>query len=452
MSKTLPAGILVFVDTIFEMDSSGTPHVAYYKSTGAAVLPILAFLSVLACIPPLVWHSRTGNFPASCLIAWFIVFNIFNFINPLIWPTDDVGRWWNGAGLCDVETKLMAPLGAGIAGALNCIFRSLADVMNTDRTTLIPSKAQRRRTLAFEVVFCVVIPVLMMALHYIVQHRRYYIFAIVGCMPAFHPSWPTTALIFSWPLVVLSLATIYCGLVIYRLFKYRQQFSYIVSISSNSSKSRFIRLLALSLVMLLGSFPVQIYVFYCNITLSQPWVPYSWNDVHGPAWGNVEKLPMNGVVYYDRWIQVSCGFLIFAFFGFGKDATLMYRKVLLQIGLGRYFPSLQHPHIVTSKASDSTRFGSLGSRAKMVPKKHQSMDDYSPTLWSLRSNSVSTNTMTSIDHDRHPSSMVMINKTLPLAPRIPKSGQRVFSIAPVAEIELDDHVCIHEKRPASSQV
>ncbi|EEH10416.1 a-pheromone receptor PreA [Histoplasma capsulatum G186AR] len=422
------------------------PSGPYYRSTAAIALPTTAFLSVLVCIPPLVWHSRTGNFPASCLIAWFVIFNFFNFINPLIWPTDDVSTWWDGAGLCDIETKLIAPLGTGIAGALVCIFRSLADVMDTDRATLIPSKGERRRTLAFEVVFCVVIPVLMMALHYVVQHRRYYLWAIVGCMPAFHPSWPSTALIFAWPLVVLFLAAIYCVLVIYRLFKYRQQFSYIVSISSNTSKSRFIRLLTLSLILLLGSFPSQVYVFYRNIEMSKPWVPYSWKGVHGPEWGVIVKVPMHGIVYYDRWIQVTCGFLLFAFFGFGKDATLMYRAFLIRVGLSRYFPSLEHPHIAISKASDSTRFGSFGSRAKTALKKKQSMDEYSPTLWSVRSNSESTNT-TIIDHDHHFSSLAIINKPLPPAPHPLNSNSRVLSLskAPVSEIDFESDTRIHEK-------
>ncbi|OJD18758.1 hypothetical protein AJ78_01229 [Emergomyces pasteurianus Ep9510] len=430
------------------MEPPGTP---FYRSTAAVVLPITAFLSMLVCVPALVWHSRTGNFPASCLISWFIIFNFFNFINPLIWPTDDVSTWWDGVGLCDIETKFMAPLGTGIAGALTCIFRSLADVMNTDRATLIPSRGQRRRTLAFEVIFCVVIPVLMMALHCVVQHRRYYLWAIVGCMPAFHPSWPTTVLIFAWPLAILFMAAIYCVLVIYRLFKYRQQFSYIVSISSSTSKSRFIRLLVLSLVLLLGSLPSQVYVFYRNVELSKPWVPYTWADVHGPKWGNIGKVPMNGIVYYDRWIQVTSGFLLFAFFGFGKDATLMYRTFFLRIGLGRFFPMLEHPHIATSTASDSTRIGSFGSRAKMALKKKQSSVEYSPTLWTVRSNSESTND-TIVDHDAHFSNLAMKNKPLPPAPHHFNSNRRVLSITPMTEIDFDVDTNIYEKTPNVAEI
>ncbi|KAK2782907.1 a-factor receptor [Onygenales sp. PD_12] len=342
----------------------------YSRSPAAVALPIIAFLSVLVCVPPLIWHSRTGNLPAACLISWFIIFNFFNFINPLIWPTDDVASWWDGVGLCDVETKLIAPLGTGIAGTLVCIFRALADVMNTERTALIPSKAQRRLT------------------------------------------------------------------VIYRLFKYRRQFSYIISISSKTSKSRFIRLMALSLIILLGSLPTQLYVFYSNVKLSLPWVPYSWKEVHGPEWAVIEKVPMGGVVFYDRWTQVTCGFLLFIFFGFGKDATMMYRTFLLRIGLGRFFPSLYHPHIDTNKGSTYTGSGSF-SRRKMSTTNNSSSGGDSPLPWSLRSNSVCTETTNGIFCSRQ-FSVSSLNKPLPAAPRPPSALHRILNIFPVPEGEAND--------------
>ena len=119
--------------------------------------------------------------------------------------------------------------------------------------------------------------------------------------------------------------------------------------------------------MLLGSFPVQLYVLYFNITASWPWSPYSWSAVHGPHWGEIEKLPANGQVFFDRWIQITAGFLLFVFFGFGKDATLMYRSWLLKFGMGRFLTTLNHPHIVSQRQiSSSTRFGSFSSRAKMI--------------------------------------------------------------------------------------
>lgn len=129
--------------------------------------------------------------------------------------------------------------------------------------------------------------------------------------------------------------------------------------------------------MLLVNFPVQLYVLYVNV--SYDWLPYTWDAVHASDWQIIDKYPMGGHVLYDRWIQVASGFCLFIFFGFGSDATLMYRSALLKIGLGRLFPALHHPHISKEQTgSSSGRFGSNGSRAKFAfRKKHESMKSLS---------------------------------------------------------------------------
>lgn len=155
---------------------------------------------------------------------------------------------------------------------------------------------------------------------------------------------------------------------LYRLFKYKREFSQLVSSDSSTSKSKFVRLLTISLVLLLGSLPAQFFVFYTNITSYKPWAPYSWTEVHSPHWGEIIKIPMHGQVYYDRWIQAAAGFLLFFFFGIGHDATMMYRSILLRLGFGDCFPALRHPHIMINQrqGSSSTRFGSFSSTVKMA--------------------------------------------------------------------------------------
>ncbi|KAK2766164.1 a-factor receptor [Arachnomyces sp. PD_36] len=341
-------------------------------------LCVLSALSLLVCCPPLAWHIKNRNFPASCLIIWVIIDNIFNFINPLIWPTDYITSWWSGVGLCDVETKLMMGSYVGIVGALACIFRSLAAALDTDSAVLIPSKAERRRKFMIELALCIGFPIYMMVTHYIIQPHRYMIYAINGCSPSYDQSWPSTALHFIWPPVLCLVDVYYCVIVVYRLNKYRHQFADILmSSGSDYNRSRFIRLFVISALMLLVNFPVQLYVLYRNVSFE--WLPYSWSEIHAADWGRIEKLPSYGEVAYHRWIQVAAGYFLFAFFGFGSDATLMYRAALLKIGLGRWFPALHHPHISEErKNSSSSRFGSIGSRAKFAfRRKHESMQSIS---------------------------------------------------------------------------
>lgn len=196
---------------------------SFTPSPQGTALSVLAILAIVLCCPPLVWHIKNRNFPAACLIIWFLFINFFNFINPLIWPTDDITTWWSGVGLCDVETKIMVGSYVGVAGALTCVFRSLAAALDTDRAVLIPSKAQRMRKFILEIALCVGFPIYMMITHYIVQPHRYRIHAIVGCSPSYDSSWPSTALHFIWPPIVCLAAVYYCGKFSFQFQKIRSQ-------------------------------------------------------------------------------------------------------------------------------------------------------------------------------------------------------------------------------------
>ena len=125
----------------------------------------------------------------------------------------------------------------------------------------------------------------------------------------------------------------------------------------------------MALTLLVVLLPVQFYILAIN--LSYPHHPYSWKNVHGPSWNVIVMVPTGGHVAFDRWIRVSCGFLLFVFFGLGNEATEMYRKWLVKLGLGRYFPSLAQPRRVSAMSSTwgGMRFRSFGSRAKLIFRK-----------------------------------------------------------------------------------
>ena len=164
----------------------------------AVVVPALAFLTILFCIPPFAWHVKNRNIAASSLIFWIVLTNLFNFVNSLIWANDDLDSWWHGYVLCDIEVKLMNAANVGIPASVAAIMRSLALVLDTDRTVLRPTSAQRRRRLALDILLCFGAPAYMILVHYFVQNIRYYIFAISGCVPSFDNSWPSIALVHIW--------------------------------------------------------------------------------------------------------------------------------------------------------------------------------------------------------------------------------------------------------------
>lgn len=123
--------------------------------------------------------------------------------------------------------------------------------------------------------------------------------------------------------------------------------------------------------------PVQFYVLYRN--LSFPFLPYDWNAIHGPNWGDIILVPTGGVVHFDRWIHIAVGFAIFFFFGVGKEALNMYRGWLLKIGFGAIFPRL-HPTDKRIPSTASTTKGSISSRARIYFSKRQSTDTITASL------------------------------------------------------------------------
>ncbi|RHZ49253.1 pheromone receptor [Aspergillus thermomutatus] len=342
------------------------------RSTQAVAIPVLSSIAIVVSIPPIILHWKNRNFPATALICWFLILNIFNVINALIWPTDDVDSWWDGQGLCDVEVKVMIASYVAVPGTLVCIFRSLASVLDTRRAMLVPNNSQRWRNRLMDTSFCVAIPVVAMITHIIYQRSRYLIFGISGCVNNFDQSWVSLVLSFIWPPIICLLAAFYCGMTLYRLHKYRSQFGDILnSANSHLSKSRFLRLFFLAFIMLMTILPIQSYVVYRNLTYNLPWHPYSWSLLHGPQsqWSIILKIPAQGQVFFDRWIPIAAGYVLFIFFGCCNDALRLYQSALCLLGLGNCLAGLR---LWSQGTSASITEGSTASRARLLFSRKQS--------------------------------------------------------------------------------
>lgn len=157
------------------------------------------------------------------------------------------------------------------------------------------------------------------------------------------------------------------GLVLHRIRLYRSQFGDILNASnSNINKSRFIRLFSLNFVMLVIIFPIQCYVVWQNTVLSFPWHTYSWSAVHGSEWNTIIKRATGGNAFFDRWVPISACFLVFVFFGCGKDANELYRSFLRSLGLDRCFTCLDPEYNRRTGTNSST-----GSRVKLLFNKNK---------------------------------------------------------------------------------
>jgi hypothetical protein len=203
-------GISAFLNRFIRRDDAQEPLLeGFYPMS--VVLPVFSALVIILDTPPLVWHFQNRNVAAFSLVLWLIILNFFNFLNPLIWPNDNVENFWDGRGLCDIEVRLNIGSYVGMPGAILCIVQSLASVMDTKNTVIAPSKAMRRRKNVADAMLCFGLPVFYMLAYYFVQPFRYYINGITGCGPAVDASWVAFGLLLIWPVIFAVIDAYYAG-------------------------------------------------------------------------------------------------------------------------------------------------------------------------------------------------------------------------------------------------
>lgn len=132
------------------------------------------------------------------------------------------------------------------------------------------------------------------------------------------------------------------AVVLYRLYRYRTGFSTLLS-NSSTTKSRFLRLLIISVVLIFIVLPVSIQALV--IPLQEGYQKYDWHYTHDVEW-DIQKVPTNGRIYaqeVENIIGIVSGFLVFFCFGIGKDAVDMYREWARSLGLLPLLPFLQEP-------------------------------------------------------------------------------------------------------------
>jgi hypothetical protein len=120
--------------------------------------------------------------------------------------------------------------------------------------------------------------------------------------------------------------------------KRERQFRQIMSASHGLSRGRYLRLMSLSGVEIIGTIPLATYFIVSNAKSGiHPWT--NWADVHahynaiaqiaGFIWKNDETIAVGIEIY--RWSLVVCAFIFFGFFGFAEEAVQHYRRVYTTI-------------------------------------------------------------------------------------------------------------------------
>ncbi|ETW79704.1 putative B mating type protein [Heterobasidion irregulare TC 32-1] len=298
-----------------------------------------AFIGFVMCSVPFYWHLEAWNTGTCLYMAWTGLACLNQFINSIVWNHNAI-NWapvW-----CDISTRFMIGTTVAIPAASLCINRRLYNIASIKAVTI--SRKEKQHGIMIDLAIGLGIPILEMILQCIVQGHRFDILEDVGCFPATYNTPPAYALTLAWPVAIGAVSLVYCVLSIRQFWIRKQQFNDIVSSNRNLNQSRYLRLIALAGIELLGTIPLGSYSLYLNTTNNSihPWI--SWADTHFD-FSHVGQIPsviwradsqVEASVELSRWLIVLCAFIFFAFFGFAQEArrhySLVYTHVSSRLG------------------------------------------------------------------------------------------------------------------------
>ncbi|KAJ7164180.1 putative fungal pheromone GPCR, STE3-type [Mycena filopes] len=360
----------------------------------AAALSAPAFLAAALVLIPLPGHWRTRNIATLSIISWLFLLNLSYGVNALVWAgnADIVLPVW-----CDIVTKIKIGATFALPSSCFCLALQLHAIASDLKT---PNKT--RKGVIVDLILCFGLPVLFMALHYIVQGHRFDIIEDFGCRPAIYVSVVSLLLVDLPPVIASFLALVFCVLALFFFFRRRSTFFHMMKDSNSGlTTSRYIRLMAMT--TLLGTWNaivISIGVWATYAGGFRPWT--SWADVHF-GFSRIQPFTIAEIpppllrLNYLLWAAVPISSLFFfSFFAFGGDAMKEYRHLYLWIRRNVFripdhpprparveVPSLYAPTLEDDPSGAELRYGHTPSpllrpsdlqpvRKNMYPSRHYS--------------------------------------------------------------------------------
>ncbi|KAJ3797422.1 fungal pheromone STE3G-protein-coupled receptor [Lentinula aff. detonsa] len=294
---------------------------------------ILSFFSFLLPIIPLTWHLQAWNSGTCFYMVWASLIGLIDFVNSIIWAGTvlDIAPIW-----CDFSTHVLLAGTFAIPLSSLCIIRRLY-LISSAKSAL--TRIEKRRAVIFDTILCLIIPLVLTALQYIVQGHRYCIYEEIGCMPYVYRTLAAQFLITAPPILTGLVSAYYDIRCITALFHHYLELKNLGASNNDDSftMDRFIPVVVFAIVET-STTPIAAFALAMNITAGLlPWV--SWDYVHAdfsfiPVFPSVVWRSDSrnvAAVELQRWVNSSCGILIFLFFGTTKEARKHYSKAFYRL-------------------------------------------------------------------------------------------------------------------------
>ncbi|KAG1751804.1 putative fungal pheromone GPCR, STE3-type [Suillus lakei] len=298
------------------------------------LLPVVSFLGFFLVLIPFPWHLQAWNAGTCVYMLWGAISCLIQFVNSIIWRSNalNVAPVW-----CDISTKLLIGASIGIPASALCISRRLYTIAVIK--TASPTHEDKRRAVIIDLSISIGIPVVVMALHYIVQGHRFDILEDVGCWPATYNVIPAYFLVYMWPSLLGCISFVYSGLTLAAFYKRRLQFNSLISANNSMNANRYVRLMMLSVIEMAFTVPISIYSVYISGTSipMESWVSFSDTHYNFSYVGLIPAAEWTSNSIYKQsidltqWLFPVCAFMFFALFGFASEARRQYQLYFLWI-------------------------------------------------------------------------------------------------------------------------
>ncbi|KAI0776713.1 GPCR fungal pheromone mating factor [Trametes elegans] len=292
------------------------------------ILPVSAFIGAFLVLIPVPSHWRARNYATVSLVAWLFVLDIVYGVNASIWSDNVRVRLlvW-----CDITTKLTIGASVALPAAAMCICKHL-ELVASGRVVRV-TYGDKQRRMYFDLAMCYLLPVVIMALHYVVQGHRFDIVEAFGCQPATYYSIPGVFIVWFPPLLLAFISMVYASLALYHFLRHRITFAAVLQNSNTSiTPNRYLRLMALAVTEIIWQVVLTVLPMYDNISPGlRPWT--TWADVHSD-WLRVDQYVLADFLQsykaqmFALFLAIpASSLLFFIFFGFGEQAVKDYRHI-----------------------------------------------------------------------------------------------------------------------------
>nr|ANB67034.1 pheromone receptor [Agrocybe salicacicola] len=290
-------------------------------------LPVFAFIAAILVLVPLPWHWRARNVSTLSIIFWLFTVDVIYGINAIVWAgniRNPIPVW------CDITTKFIVGASYALPLATLCICKHLEMVSSSRKVSY--DGRDRKRRMIFEGIMCFLVPMVFMALHYIVQGHRYDIFENVGCQASVYISIQAVFIIWFPQLLFAFITFIYAALALHNFIRRRLTFaSHLQNSNSALTTNRYLRLIAMALMEMVWGTTLTAYNLWSNVSPGlRPWT--DWDDVHSNfsrvdlfATAGIPKEFLRTMMLF-WWTLPASSFIFFLFFGFGEEAMKEYSK------------------------------------------------------------------------------------------------------------------------------